>query len=152
MLDVLVKIIGCLSPIICAWIAYNSSVTTKKTKEYMELQAKYNKELEEKKDRETEEQRKAMDQMKKDIESLSQQVDNLAKSFSMEDIHTKLEHLTTMSQLNFEYSQSLSSVICSIGDCIERADLNGTDEISKEMSEHRAREKEFANRLAKTVV
>jgi len=152
MLDTLVKIIGCLSPIICAWIAYRSSVATKKTKEYMELQAKYNKELEEKKDREVQEQRQAMEQMKKDIESLSKQVDSLAKSFSMEDIHTKLEHLATMSQLNFEYSQSLSSVICSIGDCIERADLNGTDEISKEMDEHRAREKEFASRLAKTVM
>lgn len=152
MLDNLIKIITCLSPIVCAWIAYNSSVTTKKTKEYMELQAKYNQELEEKKEREAEQQRQAMARMQKDIAALSDKVDNLAKEFSMEDIHNKLEHLTTMSQLNFEYSQSLSSVICSIGDCLEHADIRGTEEIGKEMDEHRKREKEFANRLAKTVM
>ncbi|MCM1213992.1 MAG: hypothetical protein NC548_05680 [Lachnospiraceae bacterium] len=152
MLDTVVSIITCLSPIICAWIAYNSSVTTKKTKEYMELQSKYNKELEEKKEREAEAQKQAMEQMKKDIELLGEKFDDLANQFSLEGIHTKLEHLTTMTQLNFEYSQSLSSVICAIGDCVERANLNGTDEIGTEMDEHRKREKEFANRLAKTVV
>lgn len=93
-----------------------------------------------------------MERMQKDIAALSEKVDDLAEKFSMEDIHNKLEHLTTMSQLNFEYSQSLSSVICSIGDCLEHADIAGTEEIGKEMDEHRKREQEFANRLAKTVM
>lgn len=152
MLDTLIKIITCISPILCAIIAWNSTTTTKKTKEYMELQSKYNKELEEKKARESKEQRDAMARMQQDIANVSKKVDELAQAFSMEDLHDKLEHLTAMSQLNFEYSQSLSSVICSIGDCIERADMAKSDDISKEMAEHRKRESEFAKRLTKIVI
>ena len=57
MLDTIIKFITCLSPIIVAYFGYITSRQQKQTKEFIELQTKYNEQNERMKKQEVEEQK-----------------------------------------------------------------------------------------------
>ena len=64
----------------------------------------------------------------------------------IEHINTQLGNIIQLSHINFEYSQSLSQVICAIGDCIENAHI---EEAPTELARHQKDEREFASRILK---
>lgn len=145
--DGIIALITCLSPIIVAYFGYITTRQHKQTKEFIELQTKYNQQNENLKKQETEEQKKAIAEIKRSVDKLQDQINKM----DIEHINTQLKNIIQISHINFEYSQSLSQVICAIGDCIENSyiDEDLTNKFQQELSRHQKDEKEFASRILK---
>ena len=62
-----------------------------------------------------------------------------------------MKDIIEISHINFEYSQSLSQVICAIGDCIDNSQVDKTSAagFKKELDRHKSAEREFVNRIIK---
>ena len=152
MLDTITTLITCLSPIIVAYFGYITTRQQKQTKEFIELQTKYNEQNESMKKQEIEDQKKAIKAIKDSVEKLQQQFDELNGKFtSFEQINNQLEDILELSHVNFEYSQSLSEVICAIGDCIESANVSQdkVNKFQKELERHKEEERKFVSRILK---
>ena len=147
--EIIERLIVCISPIVVAWFAWRSSVSQKRTKEFLELQTKYNAELEATKKREADAQHAAMEKMSDDIAKLESKVDTLVNSLDLEEINGQLKNILELSNINFDYSQSLSQVICAIGDCVERSSIGNTSVVADELAKHKVKEREITGRLVK---
>lgn len=154
MLEVVMTVITCLSPIIVAYFGYISTKQQKQTKEFIDLQTKFNTMNEQNKKKEAEEQKKAIEGIQKSINELQTQINTLKKSVdSLDGINTQLKDIMEISHINFEYSQSLSQVICAIGDCIDSAsvDNDSANKFQSELDRHKNEEREYVNRILKIV-
>lgn len=154
MLEVVMTIITCLSPIIVAYFGYISTKQQKQTKEFIDLQTKFNTMNEQNKKKEAEEQKKAIEGIQKSINELQTQINTLKKSVdSLDGINTQLKDIMEISHINFEYSQSLSQVICAIGDCIDSTSVEGDSatKFQSELGRHKNEEREFVTRILKIV-
>lgn len=154
MLEVVMTVITCLSPIIVAYFGYISTKQQKQTKEFIDLQTKFNTMNEQNKKKEAEEQKKAIEGIQKSINELQTQINTLKKSVdSLDGINTQLKDIMEISHINFEYSQSLSQVICAIGDCIDSASVDGdsANKFQSELDRHKNEEREYVNRILKIV-
>lgn len=152
MLDTIIKFVTCLSPIIVAYFGYITSRQQKQTKEFIELQTKYNEQNERMKKQEVEEQKRAISAIKESVEKLQHQFDELnGKITNFEQINNQLDDILELSHVNFEYSQSLSEVICAIGDCIESANVSQdkVNKFQKELERHKEEERKFVSRIFK---
>lgn len=153
MLEVIMAVITCLSPIIVAYFGYMSSKQQKQTKEFIELQTKYNTMNEANKKKELEDQKKAIAGIQQSVKDLQNQMNDLKKSMNIDDINMKLKDIIEISQVNFEYSQSLSQVICAIGDCIDgsNVDKDAAKSFKHELNKHQENEREYVQRIFKKV-
>ena len=80
-------IITCLSPIIVAYFGYMSSKQQKQTKEFIELQTKYNTMNEANKKKELEDQKNAIAGIQQSVKDLQNQMNDLKKSINIDDIN-----------------------------------------------------------------
>ena len=140
-----------LSPIIAAYFAYKSAVTQKDTKKYVDLRQKYEKELEEKREAAEKAQQEAIKQMQQDLKDLRREMNDWKKSINMGEVDDKLDAVLTVSKLNFQYSQSLSSVILAIGDVVETSQVGDVDTIKEEMKRHKKEEMNISSSLLKII-
>lgn len=151
MLENLNLIITCLSPIIVAYFGYISTKQQKQTKEFIDLQTKFNSLNEQNKKKEAESQKKAIEGIQQSITELQTQMNELKTTVDTKKINEQLKDIIEMSHINFEYSQSLSQVICAIGDCIDNSQIDGTAaaDFKKELDRHKNTEREIMNRIVK---
>lgn len=145
------RLLMCLSPIICAWMAWRASVSQKKTKEFLELQTKYNQKVEEDKQKEVDAQKAAIAELDKKIEKLTRQTSELAKKSDESKISEQLDNILKISRMQFEYSTSMSQVICAIGDCVEAAGAGDISTMKKELARHKKYELTMSTELLKLV-
>lgn len=145
------RLVMCLSPIICAWMSYRSSVSQKKTKEFMDLQAKYNEQTEQIRKSEAEAQKKAIADMHTDIDNLRTQVKELSDSLSIASISERLQDLIQISKINFDYSTSMSQLISAVGDCIETGSPEDIATMRKDVARHKQFEHAMASELLKLI-
>ena len=158
MLEALTTLITCISPIIVAYFGYIATRQQKQTKEFIELQTKYNQQNEAMKKQEAEEQKQAIKSIKDSVDQLQHQFNELNGKFNSLDqrmnisqINDQLNNILELSHVNFEYSQSLSEVICAIGDCIETANVGKpqAERFQKELERHKEDERKFVSRILK---
>lgn len=151
MITIITSIITCLSPIIVAYFGYITTRQQKQTKEFIDLQTKYNAQNEALKNRELEEQKAAIASIQASVKSLESQMGDLQQAVDLDKINRQLENILEISHINFEYSQSLSQVICTIGDCIESAQINDAQatRFKGELERHQSEERNYANRIFK---
>lgn len=153
MLEIIMSVITCLSPIIVAYFGYIATKQQKQTKEFIDLQTKYNTQNEALKKKEMEDQKQSIDAIRKSVADLQKQIIDLKQQVDLSKINDQLENIINISQVNFEYSQSLSQVICAIGDCIESAHVGEaqTKKFKTELERHQSEERKFVNRIFKVV-
>ena len=151
MLENINLIITCLSPIIVAYFGYISTKQQKQTKEFIDLQSKFNNLNEQNKKKEVEAQKKAIEGIQQSITELQTQMNELKSTVNIKGINDQLKDIIEISHINFEYSQSLSQVICAIGDCIDNSQVDKTSAagFKKELDRHKSAEREFVNRIIK---
>lgn len=148
MIDIITAIITCISPIIVAYFGYITTKQQKQTKEFIDLQTRFNNQNAELKKQEADQQKKAIEDVQKSIKNLEKQMQGLEAKFDIKKINDRLDDIVEISQVNFEYSQSLSSVICAIGDCVDSSvDPKIASKFKTELNAHQAREREFTNRI-----
>ena len=140
-----------LSPIIAAFFAYKTAVTEKETKKYVELREKYEKEMQSKREAAEAAQSKAIADMQADVKQLRKEMADWQKTINMNDVDSKLDCLLKVSKLNFDYSQSLSSVIAAIGDVVEKAEVGDVDTIREEIKRHKKEEMSIHSSLIKLI-
>lgn len=147
--EIISSLITCISPIIVAYFGYIATKQQKQTKEFIDLQTKYNAQNETIKKQEAEAQKKLVTEIQDSVNKLREQVKTLEDKFDIQRINDRLEDIIDISQVNFEYSQSLSSVICAIGDCVDNSvsDPTVANKFKNELNAHQAREREFTNRI-----
>lgn len=152
MLEMITAVITCLSPIIVAYFGYITTKQQKQTKEFIDLQTRYNNQNAEIKKQEAEAQKKSIEDIQQSVKDLQIQLNSLESKFDIKKINDRLEDIIDISQVNFEYSQSLSSVICAIGDCVDRTvDSDTAKKFNEELKAHQAREREFTKRIVHKV-
>ena len=147
MLENFTTLVTCLSPIIVTYFGYITTRQQKQTKEFIELQTKYNEQNEAMKKQEIEEQKRAIQSIKESVDKLQKQIDRM----DINQINNQLDNILELTHINFEYSQSLSQVICAIGDCIENAHIGEaqTAKFQKELARHQEEERTFVSRILK---
>lgn len=152
MLEMVTAVITCLSPIIVAYFGYITTKQQKQTKEFIDLQTRYNNQNAEIKKQEAEAQKKSIADIQQSVKDLQTQLNNLESKIDIKKINDRLEDIIDISQVNFEYSQSLSSVICAIGDCVDQSvDSDTAKKFKEELQAHQAREREFTKRIVHKV-
>jgi len=140
--DYFERAIICITPIIVAWFSWRSAVTQKKTKELVELQAKYNAKEKEIQKNEKDEQKQNIAKLSEDMCKVKEQIDQLSQTLNLEELHKQLSKISAISKINYDYSQSLSQVICAIGKCIEVTDPEGksAQEVASVLAAHQQKE------------
>ncbi len=151
MVTIITSIITCLSPIIVAYFGYITTRQQKQTKEFIDLQTRFNAQNDVLKNRELEDQKAAIESIQESVKSLTTQMSDLQQTVDLNKIDRQLENILEISHVNFEYSQSLSQVICAIGDCIESAQINDAqaNRFKDELERHQSEERKYVNRIFK---
>lgn len=147
--EIFEKIVMVLSPIIVAFFGWRSAVTSKQTREFIELEKKYKESEKERAEQEAKLQQEKITAISKQVESLQSTVQELSDSLDLKPVYNQLDKITEISQVNYDYSLSLSQVICAIGKCIESNNLGSSDAVTKALEEHTKCEKAISQRMCK---
>lgn len=151
-LKILEGIIACITPIILAFIGLRQTKANKKVEEYTKL----SKELAEMRDQEEQRQKKELDahfkkiedsfeDLKRDFSTISEQVEKLSK------LDRQLSSLIELSQVNFEFCQSLSTIVSGIADALDSTDVINSADLKAQLAEHHKTEQALAGRILKIV-
>ena len=151
-LEVFQIVMTCVSPVIIAWFGYSANKNEKQTKKYMESQEALKKANTALKEKEKEELQAHLDKIDNSINSLTKQVQNLEKSISsISEINKRIDGLVEMSNVNFEFCNSLSAVISSIGNALDSSDVIDSGTLQTDLATHKKKAEELVNRAVKIV-
>lgn len=151
-LEIFQIIMTCISPIIIAWFGYSANKNEKQTKKYMESQEQLKQANNKLKDKEKKELQAHFTKLDNSIASLTNQVKNLETSISkISEIDKRIEGLVEMSNVNFEFCNSLSSVISSIGNALDSSDMIDSGTLQKDIAAHKIKAEDLVNRAVKIV-
>ncbi len=150
--DYLERFVVCISPIIIAWFGYRANKNEKQTKKYMEAQEELKKANEELKNKESEELQHHLNKLDKSINDLTTKVNRLDSSISsIGEIDTRLNNLVEMSNANFEFCSSLSTVISSIGNALDSSDVIESGNLKHDLAEHQKTERALISKVCRII-
>lgn len=168
-------IFGIISPFIMTYIAYRLAKTERGTKKYREAQkiiAEQNRTIADQKKKaedtalqnqfaaQKQELRDVTESQNNQIKDLVNTIDNLGKSVNtfiekadkIDSIDSQLDKLIQMSDINFQYSRSLSSVVVTIGQSLKQQKLDQDSEIDASITTHKKVETDLLNKLCKVLM
>ncbi len=151
-LTILERIITCITPVILAVIGLRQTRANKKVEEFTRV----SKELAEMRDKEDQRQKKELDEhfkkiegsfdeFKKEFSGLSEKVESLSK------LDRQLRGLIELSQVNFEFCQSLSTIVSGIADALDSTDQINSEGLKTQLADHHKTEQALAGRILKIV-
>ena len=151
-LDAFQIIMTAITPIIVGWFGYAAAKNEKQTKKYIEAQEELKKANAVIKSKEMDEMQKHFDKLDKSISKLTKQVEVLEKSIDkVSEIDRRIDGLVTMSNVNFEFCNSLSSVITSIGNALDSSDVIDSNTLQQDLTNHKKKAEELVNKAVKIV-
>lgn len=145
--DMLVKIVGCITPIIVAYFGLRSARSEKETKSMLALkeeseQAKANLQ----KERE-ERLISRIDSIQDSVERIESKVDAIESRITeIEKMEEAFDRISSLSLLNYEFSTRMSKTIESIGDALVKSDFNESADVAEELRLHREFENETSHK------
>ena len=159
MMDAIISIISIVmtafTTIVVALIGYQQSKQEKNNARYREL-VKQNEllkqEEEEKKLKETEER---FDRLEKSVAKLTENVEMIHKECKLQDISKQLTTLHTLNEFNFEYVQSLSGVVTTIGESLMHSTTiedKTKDSLEQKINLHKTTEEDINKKLYKITI
>ena len=152
--DVLNTCITALASIAVAVIGFIQMRESKKNEADRALRAQNEQLQEEKRQHEKEEQDEQMREMKEMITALTEEVKELRQDYDISNIEKQLNTLHFLNEFNFEYIQSLSSVVINMGDALSSSstiDDGARGTLRDEITRHKKMEKEITQKLIKIV-
>lgn len=151
-LKLLEGILTCITPVILAIIGLRQTKANKKVDDYAKAQS------------EIEGMRKAMDErQKKDLEQHFEKIENSITKLQaqVDEMHVTIETLSKLdrqisslielSNVNFEFCQSLSTIVSGIADALDSTDAINSADLKEQLAEHRKTEQALAGRIVKIV-
>lgn len=136
-----------VTPLAVGILSYLSVKKDKEDKEYRELRESYEEVLNKEKKEKDEKIEENIQKITEDVKNLSSKINDI----DVEDINTQLKNLVSISEINLQYSQSLSKVVTTIGECLRDSNIEFDNDISKVISEHQELERNITNRLYKVL-
>ena len=150
--DYLERIVVCISPIVIAWFGYRASKNEKQTKKYIETQEELKRANDTLKKKEKDELQAHLDKLDESIGTLTLEINGLKKSINgISEIDKRLNNLVEMSNVNFEFCTSLSTVISSIGNALDSTDVIESGNLRNDLSDHQKKEHELIAKVCKIV-
>ena len=150
--DLIVSIMSIIftsfTTIMVAVIGYKQNKRLKETEEYRKLQNENNRLIAEK-----EEARLVSIESK--ISDASDNITKLKNDININDIRSQLEKIHVLNQSNFEFSQSISTVIVLLGEYMVRSDsISEFDKkrLTSEIEDHKKKEDDITSKLVKIVM
>ena len=141
-----------ITPIVVAWLGYVATKNEKQTKKYIEAQEELKKANAIIKSKELEEMQKHFEKLDKSICQLAKQVNILEESIDkVSEIDRRIDGLITMSNVDFEFCNSLSSIITSIGNALDSSDVIDSGTLQQDLINHRKKTEELVNKAVKIV-
>ena len=149
--EVFETLVTCLSPIIIAIIGFMQVRRDKADKKYRELRDQYDKEAEARAAKEKAEADATLDELKKSIANMSEEISELKDINKKNNINNELRKLISMTKLNYDYSHSISNLVTSIARDLQKSDNIHHDEIDTALSKHMEETHELAQKLYKAL-
>ena len=153
--DIFATIMTAITPLLIAILGYFQVKKEKEDKKYRELREETEKLQKEKENAERDEHNTKLENMQKNMDHLVTEVAELRKDVDIQKIEKQLNQLHSLNEFNFEYIQSLSSVVLIMGDTM--ADMPGLDADSKtrlrrEIDAHQKKEGTIVSQLYKVLI
>ena len=132
-----------------AWLGVRHSRKEKQEESYRELQAENDRMQKEKQEEEKETYIERLHSIETSVSDLSEDISDMSHALDMEDIHKQLLNLHELNKINFEYIQSLSNVVVTIGETIDVIALNPDDKekLQEEIHTHKSKEEKINAKL-----
>lgn len=151
--DYLERFIVCLSPIIIAWFGYRANKNEKQTKKYLEAQKQTEEANKKVKEMEKADMDRHFSNIDSSISSISAQLRTMEDSIhEIKDLKTRIDNVIELSNINFEFCTSLSSVISSIGRSLANVDGIDEDRLNNVIEKNESIETELVKRVHKIIL
>lgn len=150
LVSILSIVISSFTTIIVAIIGVNQNKRAKASEEFRELTLENERIRKEREAEIKEEEELRLKSIESTIKDLRQDIKDVRKSFDIDELNTQLEHLHTLNTINFEYIQSLSNVVVSVGECISCSGVMNDEAVTKmesEIEKHKNKEDNINKRL-----
>lgn len=147
-------VVTAITPIAIAVIEVKNAKRAKSDKAYRELREQ-NEQLQKAEDkREREETNAKFNNITETVNKLLTDVEELREEVDIQKIERQLEQMHKLNEFNFEYIQSLSSVVLVMGDTLATSNLlteDSKEKIQKEITFHRNKEADITRNLYKVI-
>lgn len=143
------------STIVVAAIGVYQKKIEKKNDDYQKLREENEQLTNEERKRNAQKEEERFLRLEKSVERLSTDVSELKKSINLDNISKQLTQLHSLNELNFEYVQSLSSVVTNVAESLVSSHSLNEDTKEKLMAEtdkHKKIEDDITKRLYKFTV
>lgn len=149
-------IMSSITTIAVAVLGLSQSKQAKQTAEYKKLSDQLEAEKQAKLEAKAQEDAKRLESIEKSLKDMKSDVEGLKSDMSrltsddLKRISDQLSHLHTFQTDNFEYMQSLSNVVLTIGEALNDADgirVTDKEKIAKNIEEHKKVENKIHTRL-----
>lgn len=85
------------------------------------------------------------------VESINERIDGLEEKIDIEKLNVSLGKLIEISEVTFEYSQSLAGVVTTMAGSLEKLSPNESVKIEQVLEKHGNAEREIVNKLHKMI-
>ena len=141
--------------IIVAVIGAYQKKKSKETSEYRKLKEENERLQQEKENAWRNDQDIRLKRIENSISTLTGEVTNLKDGKHFEAIESQLSQIHTLNQVNFEYMQSISSVVTLVGDAVAESDIindHDKQKLDKELNDHKDKEEDITKKLYKIII
>lgn len=153
--SILSIVISSLTTIIVAVIGVNQNKRAKESEEFRNLTLENERIRKEREKEIKEEEELRLKGIENMIGNLRQDIKDIRKGLNIDELNTQLDHLHTLNTINFEYIQSLSNVVVTVGECISSSEaLNetGTAKMESEIDKHKKKEDDINKQLLQLIM
>ena len=152
--DVFYTIMSAITPIAVAILGYLQNKKIKNDDAYRKLREE-KEQLEKQQKKEIDERNnKKLNTLESSIVELTNDVKDLRDDVDVQRIEQQLTQLHTLNEFNFEYIQSLNSIVLVMGETISSLDMldnKAKMRLQHEVDEHKRKEVEMASNLRKLI-
>lgn len=148
--DYFERLMICFTPIAVAWFGLRASKNEKQTKKYMESQQQLKEANDKLAAKEKEDLQKKLDSIGSSVEAMQKQIDGLeGKIASISIMDQKIGQLVGLTNINHEFSLSLSQLVLAIGDSLDSSVGINSGSLKTEIERHKNTERELSARTGK---
>ena len=149
-LEIFQVVITCISPIVVAWFGLRATKNEKATAKYIKLQEDNKAMADQLKEKEKEELQAHFTKLEASIGSLQDQITSMNNSIKrITEIDRMLSKLVKLSNLNFDFCNSLAGTISFIGNALEMSDSFRSEHLQDDMVRHQDKTQEIVNEVCK---
>lgn len=148
-------VMSAFTSIVVAALGLYQTKKTKETAEYRKLKDEKEDLIREKEEESRQKLNTRLDNLEQSVTSLTKEVNTLSNGVDMKKIENQLSQLHILNEVNFEYVQSLSGVVSTIGESLSSSPILSEDDkanMENKIDAHKTKESDITSKLYKITV